>query len=117
MRKLVWKYKVRNMPTKRLPAIPNRPVWEKVAKGRAGIGWDSVVEKVWKGIEGNQEEVMPAGNFGKYMAEVEERIERRERLALRNEVETGKHLEIYEGLREGIGMKYYLHGQWTSRKR
>ena len=26
-------------------------------KGRAGIRWDSVVEKVWKGIGGNQEEI------------------------------------------------------------
>ena len=36
-------------------------------------------------------------------------IERRERLALRNKVESEKHLEIYGRLREGIGMKAYLH--------
>ena len=63
-----------NMPKKRLPAIVDRAVWEKVTKGRVGIRWDSVVEKVWKDIEGNQEEVMSAGKFGKYKAEVEERI-------------------------------------------
>ena len=53
---------------------------------------------------------MPAGKFGKDKAEVEERIERRERLALRNKVESEKHVEIYGGLREGIGMKTYLRG-------
>ena len=36
--------------------------------------------------------------------------ERRESLALRNKVESERHLEIQEGLREGIGMKTYLHG-------
>ena len=35
------------MPKKRLPAIANRASW---------IKWDSVVEKVWKYIGGNQEE-------------------------------------------------------------
>ena len=88
---------------------PSGP-WRKQKKGRAGIRWDSVVEKVWKDIGGNQEEVMSAGKFGKYKAEVEETIERRERLALRNKVESEKHLEIYGRLREGIGMKTYLHG-------
>ena len=94
-RKFIWQYKVRNMPKKRLPAIVDRAVWEKVTKGRAGIRWDGVVEKVWKDIGGNQEEMMSAGKFGRYKAEVEERIERRERLALRNKVESEKHLEIY----------------------
>ena len=37
-------------------------------------------------------------------------IEEREMLELRNMVEEEKHLEIYEGLREAIGMKTYLHG-------
>ena len=32
-RKLKWQYKVRNMPKKRLPAIADRAVWEKVTKG------------------------------------------------------------------------------------
>ena len=48
----------RNMSKKRLPAIADRAVWEKVTKGRAGIRWDSVVEKVWKDIRGNQEEIL-----------------------------------------------------------
>ena len=82
------------MPKKRLPAIADRAVWNKVTKGRAGIRWDSVVEKVWRDIGGNQEDLMSAGKFGRCKAEeVEKRIERRERLALRNKVESRKHLE------------------------
>ena len=46
MRKLKWQYQVRNIPKKRLPAIADRAVWETVTKGRAGIRWDSVVEKI-----------------------------------------------------------------------
>ena len=74
------------------------------------IKWDRVVEKVRKDIGGNQEEVMSAGTFGRYKAEVEGMIEIRERLALRNKVESEKHLEIHGGLREGTGTKTYLHG-------
>ena len=48
--------------------------------------------------------------FGGYKTGVKERIEERERLALRNDVKEEKHLEIYIGLREDIGMKAYLHG-------
>ena len=44
--KLKWQYKVNNMPEKRLPAIVDRAVWEKITKGRAGIRWGNVVEKI-----------------------------------------------------------------------
>ena len=74
MRKLGWQYKVRNRPKKRLPAIVDRAAWEKVTKGQAGIRWDSVVEKAWKHIGGNQEEVMSAGKFGEYKPDLEEMI-------------------------------------------
>ena len=53
-RTLKWLYKVRNMPEKRLPAIADRAVWEKITNGRAGIRWDNVVEKVWKKLGGYQ---------------------------------------------------------------
>ena len=53
-----WPYKVRNMPKKRLPAIADRAVWEKGTAGRAEIWRDSVVDKAWKGIGGNQEEIL-----------------------------------------------------------
>ena len=81
---------MRNIPKKRFPAIVDRAVWEKGTKGRAGIMWDSVVEKIWKDIGGNPEYLMSAGRFGRYKAEAEERIEIRERPALRNKVESKK---------------------------
>ena len=59
------------MQKTRLPTIVDGAVWEEVTKGRAGIRWGNVVEKVWKDIGGNQEEVMPAGKFESYKAEVE----------------------------------------------
>ena len=52
---------------------------------------------------------MSAGKFGKYKAKAGQRIEIRERLALRKKVESEKRLEIHGGIREGIGMKTYLH--------
>ena len=64
VRKLKWQYKVRNVLKKWLPAIADRAVWNKVTKGRAGIRWDSVVEKVWKNIGGNQEEMLSIEKFG-----------------------------------------------------
>ena len=42
----------------------DKAVSEKVTKERAGIRWDSVVEKVRENIGGNQEEVMSAGSLG-----------------------------------------------------
>ena len=46
----------------------------KAAKGRGGIRWDSVVEKVWKDIGGKQEEAMPADKFDGHRAEAQERL-------------------------------------------
>ena len=34
------------MPGKRLPAIVDRATWENITKGRTGIRWDNVVEKI-----------------------------------------------------------------------
>ena len=79
MRKLKWQYKVRNMPKKSLPAIIDRAVWENISKGRIGIGWDSVVEKVWKDIRESPEERMSAEKFGRYKADIESRIKRKAR--------------------------------------
>ena len=63
VRKLNWQYKVKNMPEKKLPAIADDAVWEKIAKGRAGIRWDKVVEKIWKDIGGDQEEILSTEKF------------------------------------------------------
>ena len=38
------------------------------------------------------------------------RIERREIMALGREQKSEKHVEVYGGLSEGIGMETYLHG-------
>ena len=97
---------------KRLPAISDTAVWEKITKGRAGIRWDNVAEKIWKDLlEGDQELTLQSKDeFGGYKAEVQEIIEERERLALSNKVNEEKHLEIYGELREDIGMNTYLHG-------
>ena len=101
--------KSRSMPKKRLPAIADSAVWEKVTKGRAGIRWDNVVDKVWKEIEGNQEEILSIEKFAGYKTAVKEKIETKARITLRNKVKEEEHLEMYGGLREEIGMKTYLH--------
>ena len=96
--------KSRSMPKKRLPAIADSAVWEKVTKGRAGIRWDNVVDKVWKEIEGNQEEILSIEKFAGYKTKLKERIEIRERQALRNNVKEEEHERI-------------CTAQWTRRKR
>ena len=55
---------------KRLPAIADRAVWEKVTKRRDGTRWDRVVEKVLKDIGGNQEEILSIETFAGYKTEV-----------------------------------------------
>ena len=40
------------MPKKRLPAIADKAVWEKVTKGRAAIRWDNVYSR--ENMEGNR---------------------------------------------------------------
>ena len=40
--------------------------------------WDSVVERVWKDIEGNKQEMMSTEKFGRYKRDVEARTDRRE---------------------------------------
>ena len=73
VRKLKWPYKVTNMPKKRLSAIADRAVWEKVTKGRAGTRWDSVVEKVGKDIGGGKQEMLlSTPQFVGYKTEVKE---------------------------------------------
>ena len=64
-----------------MPAIAGRVV----RQGRAGIEWDSVVDKVWKGIGGKQEDILSIEKFGGCKTESKIK-EIRERLALRNTV-------------------------------
>ena len=72
-RKLKKRYKVNIMPEKRLPAIADRAVWEKMTKGRAGITWDNVVDKIWKELGGDQEDILSVEKFGGYKTEVNEK--------------------------------------------
>ena len=97
---------------KRLPAIADRAVWEKVTKGRAGVRWDSVVEKVWKDIRGNQEEILQLSidKFEGYETEVKEKRNKGKASAKKQGERGGTLIEIYGGLREETGMKTYLHG-------
>ena len=66
------------------------------------------MEKVWNDMGGKREGILSIDKFEGY--ETEERIEIRERLALRNKVKEEEHLKVYGGLREEIGMKTCLHG-------
>ena len=60
---------------------------------------------------------MSAEKFGRYEAGEEEMIEIRERLTPRYKVKSEKHLQIYGGLSEGIGMKTHCTARWTPQKR
>ena len=109
MGKLKWQYKVRNMPKKRLPAIVYRAVWAKVSKGRAGIRWGSVVDKVWKDIGGNQ----GRHYVRREVWEVQDRTGRKGRnkgrASAQKQSEIGETLEDTRGP-SSIGMKTYLNG-------
>ena len=47
---------------------------EKTTKGRAGIRWDNVVEKIWKDL-GDRAKVLSIEKFVGYKTEIKERIE------------------------------------------
>ena len=51
-----------------------------------------------------------------YKTKVRDMIETREQGALRCKVDKERHLKIYGGLNEGIGMKAYLHGPLDAAK-
>ena len=103
MRKLKRQYKVKNVPEKTLPAIADGAVCEKETRGRAELRWDSVVERAWKCMVANQEDMVSVrvDKFGRYNTDVKGGIERRERLALRNKVKSKRHFELCLGVNEG----------------
>ena len=63
-----------------------------------------------EGFRGKPRRALSIEKFGGYKTEVKEITGERERLALRNKARVEKHLGIYRGLRENIGVKTYLHG-------
>ena len=87
------------MPEKRLPVIADRAVWETITKGRAGIRWDNVVERMWKALRGDEEDILLSiEKIGGYKTEAKKIIEERESLALRNKVNEEKHLKDIRGV-------------------
>ena len=62
--------------------------------------WDNVVEKIWKDLGGDQEQVLSMEKSGGYRTEVKEIMEERERLALRNKVK--EDMEKFGGYRTKI---------------
>ena len=48
--------------------------------------WDNVVDKLWKEVGGDRENIQSIEKFGGYKVEVKERAKERERLTLGNEV-------------------------------
>ena len=85
-----------------MPAIiADKAVWEKITKGRAGIRWGTIVDKISKNLGGGQEEV-PGTVYGEVWR-VQDRSKRKNkrkgRLALSNKVERGETL-IYGGFEE-----------------
>ena len=80
------------MPEQRLPAIADRAVWEKITQGRAGIRWDSVVEKIWKELGGDYEEVLSIEKFGGYKTELKKNNRRKGKVSAKKEGETEETL-------------------------
>ena len=90
-------------------------MWKKATKGQP-VRWDKEAERVWEEIGGNKDEVLSIGESAGYKTKVRDMMETREKGALRCEVDKEEHLKIYGGLKEGIGMKAYLHGPLDSAK-
>ena len=67
-------------------------------------------------VGGNKDEVLSIGESAGYKTKVRDMITTREKGALRRKVDKEEHLQIYGGLREGIGMKTYLHGPMDAAK-
>ena len=55
-------------------------------------------------------DIMSIEDGGEYKTKLSDMIEIREKKALKQKIDEEEHLKIYGGLREGIGMKTYLHG-------
>ena len=96
VRKLKWQYQVSNMPENRFPAIADRAVWEKIPKGPAGLRWDNVVEKIWKALGGDQEEVLSSEKLGGYKTEMKEGTVEMDKLVLRNKYKLKGHKHLRE---------------------
>lgn len=73
-------------------------------KRLAEIGWDSVVEEVWRDMGESQREKTSMREWGGYTIEAGDEIETRGKQSLRQKANGGEHLNIPGQLREGAGM-------------
>ena len=87
----------------------------KQRKDRLETGGIENVEKIWKEIGGNQDEILSIDEAAGFKTKVRDTIEKREKEMLRRKVDE-EHLRIYGGLREEIEMKTYLHGPMDAAK-
>ena len=75
MRKLRWQDSVKKMQRKRLLVIVDRAVWKKQRKGRLENRWDrDDVEKIWKEIGGNQDEILSIDEAAGFKTKVRNQI-------------------------------------------
>ena len=70
----------------------HRALWEKATKGRAGTRWDSVVEKVWKDIGGNQEQILTTEKFAGCKTEVKRGDRNKGKASAKKQGERGRTL-------------------------
>ena len=81
-------------------------------KGRWEYGGIEKSRKYGRGWE----DVLSIGASAEYKTTVCDMMEVREKGALKRKIDEEEHLKIYGGLREGIGMKTYLHGPMDAAK-
>ena len=90
-----------------LPVTANGAVWENVTKGRTGIRWNNVGDKVWKEIGGKQEEIYcPRRSLGgMYKAELKRNVKKKGRASVKKGGTGRTFRYIREVLSEETGMQ------------
>ena len=68
-----------------------------MAKARAGIRWDSVVEKVWKDVGGNQKEIMSSREAWKVQGRRRKKDRNRGKANAKKQGEIGETFRRYGG--------------------
>lgn len=77
---------------------------------QAGTRCYSVVEKVWKNMEGNKYKVVSSGKCEGHRGIVRDMVKIRAKQAQRGKINEEVRLKLYGGSREGVRMKTHLHG-------
>lgn len=92
-------------------------MWGKVTERHAGIGWESILDEVLKGIAGNQHEFMYVGECEGYREKVRGVMEMREKKTSRRKVDEEGPLEIHRRPSEGTATGASPHSPRDSAKR